>query len=1362
MASDLLTAAKNGYYNQVVSLLSTASCDVNSRDKDKATPLYWSASRGHDKICQALLQAGCDVNACVKWGSTALHAAADRGHADCLSVLLDCGADVQVQNERGDTALHLAAYRGYRDLVRLLVATGRADPFLKNAHSKTPLQEAQAQQHTAAARLLQQYMESLGCHPFKSLPASEGSGRQSLPPAEPPSSSAPAQSWPRYHQNHLLTSSRTTCPLPPHPPSPSPTPPPPPAPIPTLFSSSTTFLRAVSGVLPPVSSVREPPEERRRLGATSGWTSTGMTTGLKGLPGPPSAERLQQPPLHVHSDPQEHADECAEWNGRVRHSERERYHLHHQHQHRHHVDGGGGGVGEEKLYLGAHYHPTTTTTTTTNGARLNQLSRPVSAGGHHHGADVSALDASPGGPPRHCAQSSTDGMWRHQNGGQDLVNGVNKALYHHQSDVQPPPHVPTSKHRSHGFVNHEDLTLFAESLQLEVVKLRESLSSKEQRVSELESLTSSLQAQNTQLQELLTDHLNESQHSLASKDAEMSDLQTRLRDLETQNLHLQQAVAEGRASSSHVSVQRESQVQELTARVRDLEHLNNSLQQLLVSQQSTLKAALANKDREIAALMDTVTALASSQKPATSTSTPVTLLPGSSVSPSSSADRPAAAPAAATRQPHTPGADSPRSLAAGTGSMVQPSPGLESRSAVLRSIHDHSASAPRASSLQTHASSQSWSQTQAGTHLPQQLLLPEEPSRTSRGDDGVEDTTTLSATSSRTRLSTTDRGPPLPPPSFPSSSSTPLLPRSTSQAGQVADGVQQCRLRASVSRLFLDPAVDTGRLDSDGREWTEGREFQLLDSTPVNCPSDGQRRGSCSLVFRIRHQGHKYMLKMLTNLINLSYEGHSQGRSLDAHLLHCFGTEFHAPLLLHAHPNVVRVRHHYQGDTGRFARYLPLLMPPSLDVPVEMASRTTFLVLEHYPLCLQTFMERFWRERGKGRGRKGRGKEEEVAVARDQHYKFPKDKTQQQQQQQPSLVACGGAGGVGVGSTITRDEAGIEEEEEDGEDPPQLHPNAFQHQHQDHDNDEEEEEKEENLEKHLPPHHHLQDQREEQQFFLQMVYQLLSAVDYLQRHEVVHRDIKADNVFLDWRLRPVLGDFGLARTLRGPGGQAPASFTDRSQVLAGNSHAWAPELCRWSRADPSTLSQPVTLKDIYSKADGFAVARMFYHLFHRHHPDNDDNGDNDADDDDDGNSSRDERFPTSTLQHPHYPDSAVHLLPAPVSPGLAHVLRSLLLDDPSTRPSVRQALCRVGVLLCKPDVTLTSEEEAEAFCVSQLLALSAECPPAVSQPEDETLLTVAQSVTANQNHCLADFLLNFSGKDFWEAYTEMTKLGFKD
>ena len=90
----------------------------------------------------------------------------------------------------------------------------------------------------------------------------------------------------------------------------------------------------------------------------------------------------------------------------------------------------------------------------------------------------------------------------------------------------------------------------------------------------------------------------------------------------------------------------------------------------------------------------------------------------------------------------------------------------------------------------------------------------------------------------------------------------PALNVSCGQSGSCSDwDARVSSLRTLVSGRF-GQEVDAGKLDVDGREWTVGREFQLLDSNPVNCATDGQRRGSSSLIFSITHRGRKYMLKV--------------------------------------------------------------------------------------------------------------------------------------------------------------------------------------------------------------------------------------------------------------------------------------------------------------------------------------------------------------------------------------------------------------------------------------------------------------------------------------------------------------------
>lgn len=58
-------------------------------------------------------------------------------------------------------------------------------------------------------------------------------------------------------------------------------------------------------------------------------------------------------------------------------------------------------------------------------------------------------------------------------------------------------------------------------------------------------------------------------------------------------------------------------------------------------------------------------------------------------------------------------------------------------------------------------------------------------------------------------------------------------------------------------------------LDVPNREWRVGKDFVLLGDKPLNFSSDGDRDGSCSLVFLIRHNRKEYVLKVSTIIIIL-------------------------------------------------------------------------------------------------------------------------------------------------------------------------------------------------------------------------------------------------------------------------------------------------------------------------------------------------------------------------------------------------------------------------------------------------------------------------------------------------------------
>lgn len=145
-------------------------------------------------------------------------------------------------------------------------------------------------------------------------------------------------------------------------------------------------------------------------------------------------------------------------------------------------------------------------------------------------------------------------------------------------------------------------------------------------------------------------------------------------------------------------------------------------------------------------------------------------------------------------------------------------------------------------------------------------------------------------------------------------------------------------------------------LDVANREWTPGNDFVLIGDGPINQISEGQRDGSCSLVFQIKHGRHMLILKMMINLINMVYNRHGDGYSLGSYLTKNFGPEYDIPCKLKAHPNIVTILHYYDGSTERFRKFLSLVIPNKFDVPIEMASRTTFLVMKKYPETLKSLM----------------------------------------------------------------------------------------------------------------------------------------------------------------------------------------------------------------------------------------------------------------------------------------------------------------------------------------------------------------------------------------------------------------------
>ena len=117
---------------EVVQKLIEYDADIDARDEDGWTPLYW-ASEGFyledGSVVQLLLERGADVNARADDGSTPLHRASAYAALEVARLLLKHGADVEAVDVDGTTALQVvgentypALDQGRRDeITRLLV-----------------------------------------------------------------------------------------------------------------------------------------------------------------------------------------------------------------------------------------------------------------------------------------------------------------------------------------------------------------------------------------------------------------------------------------------------------------------------------------------------------------------------------------------------------------------------------------------------------------------------------------------------------------------------------------------------------------------------------------------------------------------------------------------------------------------------------------------------------------------------------------------------------------------------------------------------------------------------------------------------------------------------------------------------------------------------------------------------------------------------------------------------------------------------------------------------------------------------------------------------------------------------------------
>lgn len=132
----LLMCGVIGKSETTVKRLIELGADVNIRNSDNMSALYYAIQAADTNIVSLLLSNGANLDFQDKQGFSVLMNAVQLNHIEIVKMLLESGANPNIQNFTGETALMIACKKSLYNIVNLLL-TYPVDVYLRDENNKT-------------------------------------------------------------------------------------------------------------------------------------------------------------------------------------------------------------------------------------------------------------------------------------------------------------------------------------------------------------------------------------------------------------------------------------------------------------------------------------------------------------------------------------------------------------------------------------------------------------------------------------------------------------------------------------------------------------------------------------------------------------------------------------------------------------------------------------------------------------------------------------------------------------------------------------------------------------------------------------------------------------------------------------------------------------------------------------------------------------------------------------------------------------------------------------------------------------------------------------------------------------------------